>query len=322
MNQFITLMKREYWEHRGGFVKTPIWLTGIFLILVLMAGITGKSAMFRFDGSENMVEGGLKYLETQATAEQLRMGTDALLYGTGAVFTGVLFVVVVFYCLGSLYDDRRDRSVLFWRSLPVSDMNTVLSKVATALILAPAIYFIALVLFQLLLMGLVGLIVLVQGGSPMQLIWLPAEPLSYWSRVLGALVLQSLWLLPLYGWLMLVSAWARSKPFLWALLVPAALSLMEVWFHATASFKLGHSLGDILLSRVTTGFAPISWQMNDGDESVMVGNAGAGEGLSTEWAVIIERLWTVDMWVGVVVGVAFFAGAIWIRRYRDDSATE
>ncbi len=322
MNQFITLVKREYWEHRGGFFKTPLWLSGIFLVLVLMAGITGESAMIRFDGSESMVEGGLKYLETQATAEQLRMGTDALLYGTGAIFSVVMFIVVVFYCLGSLYDDRRDRSVLFWRSLPVSDMNTVLSKVATALLLAPAIYMVALILFQLLLLGLVGVIVLFKGGSPMTLIWGPAEPLSYWSRIIGAIVLQSLWVLPLYGWLLLVSAWARSKPFLWALMVPVALSLLEIWFHATASLKIGHRLYDLLLSRLTTGLSPISWRMSEDDDTMTVGSAGAGEGLSTEWSVIIERLWTADMWVGVIVGVAFIAGAIWIRRYRDDSATE
>lgn len=321
MNQFMILIKREYWEHRGGFFKAPIWISGIFLVLVLMAGVTGESAMIRFDGSENMVEGGLKYLETEATAAQLRTGTDAMLYFTGAVFSGVMFVVVVFYCLGALYDDRRDRSVLFWRSLPVSDMNTVLSKVATALVLAPVIYTVALILFQLLLLGLVGVIVLFKGGSPMNLIWGPAEPLSYWSRMIGAIALQSLWVLPLYGWLLLVSAWARSKPFLWALLVPAVLAVLELWYHATASLKIGYSLGNLLLSRVTTGFSPISWEMSEGDDTMVVGNAG-GEGLSTEWAVIIERLWTVDMWVGVIVGVAFIAGAIWIRRYRDDSATE
>ena len=321
MNAFMTLIKREYWEHRGGFFKTPIWLSGIFLLLVAMAGITGKSAMIRFDGSDHMVEGGLKYLETQATPEQLRMGTDALLYGTGSIFGFVMFIVLVFYCLGALYDDRRDRSVLFWRSLPVSDLNTVLSKVTTVMLVGPMIYLAAIILFQLVLLGVVGLIILFQGGSPMNLVWLPAEPLTYWARLFVALLLHALWLLPLYGWLLLVSSWARSRPFLWALLVPAALSLLEVWFHATASLKVGHQLGDLLLSRLSTGIAPLSWKMTDGDEVVMIGSTN-DPGLSTEWSVIMERLYTLDMWVGVVVGIAFIAGAIWIRRYRDDSATE
>ena len=321
MNSFLTLMKREYWEHRGGFYKAPLWLSGIFLLLVLMAGITGKSAMFRFDGSEHMVEGGLKFLENEATAEQLRMGTDVLLYGTGSIFCVVMFFVLVFYCLGSLYDDRRDRSVLFWRSLPVSDLHTVLSKVATALVLGPLIYLAAIVAFQLVLLGLVGLLVLFQGGSPMNLVWIPAEPLTYWGRLLVAFLLQALWVLPLYGWLFLVSSWARSRPFLWALLVPAALSLIEVWFHATASLQIGHKLGDLLLSRLSTGFAPLSWKISDGDNSVQIGNTDE-PGLSTEWGVIIERLWSGEMWIGVIVGILFIAGAIWIRRYRDDSATE
>ncbi len=321
MNAFLTLIKREYWEHRGGFFKAPIWLSGIFLVLIVMAGITGKSAMIQFDGSEHMVEGGLKYLETEATPEQLRMGTDVLLYGTGSIFSVVMFFVLVFYCLGSLYDDRRDRSVLFWRSLPVSDLHTVLSKVATVLLVGPMIYMAAIVIFQLVLLGVVGLLVLFQGGNPMVLVWVPAEPLTYWGRMFVALLLHALWVLPLYGWLFLVSSWARSRPFLWALLVPAALSLMEVWFHATASLKIGHTLGDLLLSRLSTGFAPLSWKVEEGDETMMIGNTDDA-GMSTEWSYIIERLWSADMWLGVIVGIAFIAGAIWIRRYRDDSATE
>lgn len=321
MNAFLTLIKREYWEHRGGFFKAPLWLSGIFLVLITMAGITGKSAMIQFDGSEHMVEGGLKYLETEATAEQLRMGTDVLLYGTGSIFCVVMFFVLVFYCLGSLYDDRRDRSVLFWRSLPVSDLHTVLSKVATVLLVGPMIYLAAIIAFQLVLLGVVGLLVLFQGGNPMALVWAPAEPLTYWGRLLVALLLHALWVLPLYGWLFLVSSWARSRPFLWALLVPAALSLMEVWFHATASLKIGHTLGDLLLSRLSTGFAPLSWKFEEGDETMMIGSTDDA-GMSTEWGIIIERLWGADMWLGVIVGIAFIAAAIWIRRYRDDSATE
>ena len=50
----------------------------------------------------------------------------------------VLGVVVFFFCLGALFDDRKDRSVLFWKSLPISDQATVLSKVAMALVVAPA----------------------------------------------------------------------------------------------------------------------------------------------------------------------------------------
>lgn len=317
--KYTTLLKREYWEHRGALKWTPVWIGGAILLMLILAWITGQSAIFRNDGSEHLVEGGLKMLEQKASAEQLRMGTSALLYGTGAVFSIAMFFVLFFYCLGALYDDRRDRSLLFWRSLPVSDLETVLSKLAMVMIVAPLIYFVSIIVFQIVLLIVTSLMVLIQGGSPIRLLWQPIEPFAYWSRLAAALALQSLWLLPVYGWLFLVSAWARSKPFLWAVLVPVVLAVLEAFSSLTVSLQLGYKFGELLLSRIVTGFAPLSWTSNDGEESMMVG--APGESYSTEWNVLAERLGTLEMWVGVAIGIAFIAAAIWMRRYRDDSAT-
>jgi ABC-2 type transport system permease protein len=317
--KYTTLLKREYWEHRGSLKWTPVWIGGAILLMLILAWITGQSVIFRNDGSEHMVEGGLKLLEQNASAEQLRMGTAAMLYGTGAVFSIAMFFVLFFYCLGALYDDRRDRSLLFWRSLPVSDMETVLSKLAMVLIAVPLIYFVAIVAFQIVLLIVTGLMILIQGGNPVTLLWGPVEPMAYWSRLAVAFALQSLWLLPVYGWLLLVSAWARSKPFLWAVLVPVVLAVLEAWSSLTVSLQLGYKFGELLLSRIVTGFAPLSWTSTDGSGSMMVG--APGERYSTEWNVLIERLGTLEMWVGIAIGIAFIAAAIWMRRYRDDSAT-
>lgn len=317
--KYASLLKREYWEHRGSLKWTPVWIGGSILAMLMLAWITGQSVIFRIDGSEHLVEGSLKALEQQATEEHLRMGTAALLYGTGAVFSIAMFLVLFFYCLGALYDDRRDRSLLFWRSLPVSDLETVLSKLAMVMIVAPLIYFLSIVAFQIVLLIVAGGMLAIQGGSPVKLLWGPVEPMAYWSRLVVAFALQSLWLLPVYGWLLLVSAWARSKPFLWAVLVPVVLAVLEVWVNLTASLRLGFKFGDLLLSRVVTGFAPLSWKSTGEGESIMVG--APGERYSTEWSVLIDRLTTLDMWSGVLIGVAFIAAAVWLRRYRDDSAT-
>ena len=235
--KYTTLLKREFWEHRGSLKWTPVWIGGAILLMLILGWITGQSVIFRMDGSEHLVEGGLKALEQSASAEQLRTGSAALLYGTGAVFLVAMFFVLVFYCLGALYDDRRDRSLLFWRSLPVSDLETVLSKLGMVLIVAPLIYFVSIIVFQLILLVVAGGMIALQGGSPVKLLWGPVEPLSYWGRLAVTLGLQALWLLPLYGWLLLVSAWARSKPFLWAVLIPVVLAVLETWLKLTASLK-------------------------------------------------------------------------------------
>ncbi|WP_210235883.1 ABC-2 transporter permease, partial [Mesorhizobium sp. M1C.F.Ca.ET.212.01.1.1] len=89
------------------------------------------------------------------------------------LFIGVLAFVVFFYCLGALYDDRRDRSILFWKSLPLSDTQTVLSKVISALIVAPLIAVIAGIITMLGFLLVISVVALMHGGSPMTLIWGP-----------------------------------------------------------------------------------------------------------------------------------------------------
>lgn len=320
--KFLVLMKREFWENRGGLQWTPIWVSAAVLSLLLLAWLTGQSVIFRIDGSDHLVEGGLKALEANASEAHLKLASAGLLYGTGAIFSMVMFFVLFFYCLGALYDDRRDRSVLFWRSLPVSDLETVLSKLATVLLLAPLLYFIAIVVFQLVLLLVAGLMLAIQGGSPVKLLWGPVEPLGYWFRLAVAFALQALWLLPVYGWLLLVSAWARSKPFLWAVLVPAVLAVLEGWLNLTASLRLGFRFGEMLLGRISTGFAPLSWRSETGsvgDSDVMVG-ATIGP-YQTDWNALLERMVSLELWSGLLIGAAFVAAAIWLRRYRDDSGT-
>lgn len=323
MNQrkLYTLLKREYWEHRGAMKWTPIWIGASILAIMLLGWITGQSTMIRIDGADHLVEGGLKMLENNATPEQLRAGTAAMLYGTGAIFSVAMFFVLFFYCLGALYDDRRDRSVLFWRSLPVSDLETVLSKLAMVLVVIPLVYFAAIIAFHLVMLLVAGLLIAFQGGSPNKLLWGPVEPFSYWGRLLVALGLQALWLLPLYGWLLLVSAWARSKPFLWAVMVPVVLSILEAWVNLTASLRLGFRFGDLLLSRITTGFAPMSFHADVGNQEINIGGS-PGDAFNTEWGQLMERAVSLNLWIGVLIGAAMIAAAIWLRRYRDDSATE
>src|SRR5690606_15944162 len=123
----------------------------------------------------------------------------------------VLAFVVFFYCLGALYDERRDRSVLFWNSLPLSAGETVLSEVASAVLVAPLLATIASILTMFGFLVLVSLVVLFYGGNPVTLLWGPASPLLLSLQYLAAIPVYALWALPTVGWLLLCSSWARSK---------------------------------------------------------------------------------------------------------------
>jgi ABC-2 type transport system permease protein len=234
MNTFKWLLKREFWEHRGGFLWAPVVAGLIFLVLSSMAIVAGESVRRSVDdgdttiireNGERMTMNGVeldKLTQTLTAQEKLELGggidLGTLLAGTWPFI--VLTFVVFFYCLGALYDDRKDRSILFWKSLPLSDARTVTSKVVSALLVAPVIATVAAVVTSVGFLLLLSLYAMYHGGNPLDLIWGPASPLTVAFHMFTALPVYAVWALPTVGWLLLVSAWAKGKPFLWALLVP------------------------------------------------------------------------------------------------------
>jgi ABC-2 type transport system permease protein len=143
------LLRREFWEHKGGFFWAPAVAGGIFVLLSLMGIIVGLVAARKIpDGATINTDSGsfqvngmnLAMLTDNVSAEDLREignAIDVSLFMAASWPLIVLAFVVFFYCLGSLYDERKDRSVLFWKSLPVSDAETVLSKVLSATLCWP-----------------------------------------------------------------------------------------------------------------------------------------------------------------------------------------
>src|SRR4051812_44029310 len=137
------LMKREYWEHRGGFLWTPVWITGVILIFtvfgILSAEVFHASSHVHMGFSLDDLRDNISQADWSEAGNALDMAQ--LMFG-GVTSIGVFFVLF-FYLLGALYDDRRDRSVLFWKSLPVTDTATVASKALAAMFVAPVIAFVA-----------------------------------------------------------------------------------------------------------------------------------------------------------------------------------
>ncbi|MFS6583537.1 hypothetical protein WHJ83_14245, partial [Staphylococcus aureus] len=129
-----------------------------------------------------------------------------------------------------LYDDRRDRSLLFWKSLPLSDTATVLSKVVAGTVVAPLIALICGVLTGIAMLLLFAITLSFHGVNLWHLLTY-AHPFRVIGNLIGSIPLYALWALPSAGWLLLCSAWARGKPFLWAAALPVAVGLMLGWFN-------------------------------------------------------------------------------------------
>ncbi len=323
LGKFKWLLKREYWENRGGFLRAPIVAGGISLLLTLMAIIAGLWASHRSDLHVDGVKiNGLNLdaLTRQMSPEDMaRLGDGmnlTLLLSSAWPFITLAFVVF-FYCLGALYDDRRDRSVLFWKSMPLSDTQTVLSKLASAIVVAPVLASLAGILTMYSFLLMISVVVLAHGGSPMALIWGPAEPLTITAGLLCWIPVYALWALPTVGWLLLCSAWAKSKPFLWAVMLPVFAGVIVSWFGLMKLFALNtgwfwaHAVGRLLLGTVPGIEMAYQAEATQGQslESVLHGFAPAAQ-----WATLTSP----QLWIGAVVGVLFVVAAIWLRQRRDE----
>jgi ABC-2 type transport system permease protein len=210
-----------------------------------------------------------------------------------------VFVVGAFYCLDALYGERRDRSVLFWKSLPVSDLTTVLSKVTIPLVILPLIAFAMVVCVHVIMLIETGMVLVVHGMSPATT-WAHFPVIQNWLVLLYGLVVLAFWHAPIYGWLLLVSAWAKRATFLWAVLPFIAIQIFEkITFGTTYVGKmLGHRL---------MGFEPRAFGFHDGNHPTIDSLSQLTPG---------RYLTSPGLWIGLIVAAAFLAAAVRLRRYR------
>ena len=220
----------------------------------------------------------------------------------------VVMCVTAFYLLDCLYAERKDRSILFWKSLPVSDELTVSAKMLVALVVMPLAVFVLALAASLLFPVILGGRVLI-GSLPPVFTWSTYE----WARTEIVMLLVTLvavlWYAPLAGYLLLVSAWARRAPILWATL-PLVLSPVLEW----VAFGTRH-LADFINYRLNG----IWWLLGVHNTHIITKHEVKPVG--TALAVLNFRgaLTSIDLWLGLAVTVALVYAAIRIRRYRDDT---
>ena len=305
-----TLVRREFWENRSLWI-VPAVVIGLFTltsILKVLLVLSGHVAVNSGDG-EGVVFNGPDMADAEPGEVAALLRVSPLF--PCVPFNFVMLIVVFFYMLDSLYADRRDRSVLFWRSMPISDTRTVLAKLFTGAFAATAITLGAVVVTQLITI-LLGLLT---GGTLVKHPWLllthPVAMLEGWLLLAYALVCQSIWFLPFYGWWMLASAWARKAPLLWAVLPPVLVMVMEGVLFRTAHFAhlIWHHTVDWI--GLVFNVDPFRTGMRSGRDLVFDGGYVSIDGLG-------RFLGSPELWIGLVIGAAFIYGAIWLRRTRSE----
>jgi ABC-2 type transport system permease protein len=330
-HKFRLLLRREFWEHRGGFLWAPVIAGAIILILSVMMIFVGEVAARRASAdrtlviqNEHVTINGLDLgaLTSKLSPEDMRQlagAIDASLLMVAGWPLIVLAFVVFFYCLGALYDERKDRSVLFWKSLPLSDTETVLSKAVSAIAVAPVLAVGAALLTMLGFLVVLSILVLAHGGNPIHLLWGLANPFGLAAQLVASIPVYALWSLPTVGWLLLCSAWSRSKPFLWAIMIPVFSGIFVSMFGFMHLFNLETGwFWKNIVARMLLGTTPVSWVQVAHFENLQHVDGPAAVVSLINPATVWSTLLTPQLWFGAIAGAAMIAVAIRLRRWRDE----
>jgi ABC-2 type transport system permease protein len=298
VNVFPVLLRRELWEHRALWVAPLV--VAVLLLFATMSGHGTVDLPEKIDGSLSRDQKLALFALTQwaLTIPQYL----------------VMLIVLFFYLLDCLYAERKDRSILFWKSLPVSDAATVLSKLAVALLLVPlGVYLLALVT-DVLFSGVLRLRLRDSSLGEALLTWDTGVWLRVQAIMFIGLIVAMLWYAPIAAYLLLVSAWARRNVFLWAVLPPVLLLMVEEIATNTDYVKnfIGYRLSGIWSELgIGQGLDRLEVTLSD-DEIPAVHRLLDTIDASAAFG-------SIDLWLGVAAAAALVWGAVRIRRYRDDT---
>ena len=301
----LALLQRELWEHRSLYV-TPI----VVALLLTLIAVTGQVSV---EGMKHVDLGivGASNLPENARAAML----SGIMIGLSTTFIFAMWVLTIFYALDSLYAERKDRSILFWRSIPSTDFETVLSKLLTAMLVIPLITFALIIVTHLAVLLVTSVWVGIRGGSGLQLIWASAPFFDNWTATLVLLLALPLWLSPFIGWFLFVSAFTKRSPFLVAFLPIVILPMFEKMLFDSQVFAETVFIRSVKMP-LFIDLETLGRLFEEGEEIAMLADAK----LSLLGLMDIGGFLThPGLWLGLVVCGLFTAAAIYVRRYRDDS---
>jgi len=275
-------LRRELWESRSIYLA-PLAVAALILFGFLISMIHLRDKMRAALALDPMRQHELIEQPYNLAAALLMLTT---------------LIVGVFYCLDALRGERRDRSILFWKSLPVSDLTTVLSKASIPLVVLPLLTFAITVATQFIML-LLSSAVLLGSGLSVATLWTQVSLFQMSLMLLYHLVtVHALWWAPIYGWLLLVSGWARRAAFLWA-----GLPLLAVGVVEKVAFNSSH-FAALLRNRMAGGAEAVTAPGTFPIDSMTHLTPG-------------HFLGSPGLWIGLAVAAAFLAAVVRLRRYRE-----
>ena len=299
----LALIRREIWEHRSIYV-TPMAIAsivtlGVFAMLIFASGFAAELDAVIF-GATNIAG------ETERKA-----ALTLYFLGTSWLFLVALAILTVFYCLDSLYAERKDKSILFWRSMPVTDAETVISKLIIALLVIPVAAIIGIIVTHLVNLVVTSVWVSMKGGDASLLIWGSVSLLDNWLAAVIVILATGIWMSPFIGWFLFVSAYTKRSPLLMAFMPLVLIALLEkiiLRTHIFAQYVLGRAdeMPLIRTENVERFFDEEQWRIAEGATHLLV------------HLDIVQFLTSPATWAGIIVCGLLSTAAIYVRRYRGE----
>lgn len=315
------LLRRELWQHARGLLWSPAIVGLSIAILTLMGSIStviwgGSGKINGIDISADIDAMAKHAGKQEEVISAMGMVFDSSMYAVAAICCVTAGFVIIFYCLGALYEERKDRSVLLWKSLPVSDSLTVLSKVITACIIAPTLAVLSgIVAGWLSLLAMMIPSMFVDGAASLMLE--AASPLAFAGRMLAFLPLTFIASICGVGWLLLVSSWSKSRPFLKGIVYPMLVPLAVAWVFSIIGIEFPF-LGDLyqfffgMLAALVPNITMLPTNIAD-----LIGNINSPHQLfnTAQFSAVLGE-W--KLWMSVVIGLVCMVGAVWFRGKRTE----
>lgn len=310
MNTNLALVKREFLDGQNGYLRVPIILAALSIFLVIVSTI-GFGATIEFDGVfddpeiQNLGDALGEAAASKRGDEELPAAITLSYWVMAGIGWVALPFVVFFSLLSALYEERRDRSILFWKSMPVDDWQEVLAKFITPVFLAPLIFLAIAIVSQIVVALFLSVVVLFQGGPILEL-WPVASMIGTWVYFATLYMTMTLWVLPVLAWVLFVSAYAARLPIMWALLPPAIIAAIEGILFETTTFLRWISIQ-------MGGWQAYAYEdLNpdiDGPADFLALVFGG-----LQWEALTYTLTSMQFWVGLVIAGGFLYGAIELRK--------
>ena len=297
------MIVREIQEHKVAFVYAPFFVCIILCFViasVYFGGTNIQTDQFNFS-TEYYDEEIRQAMQSVSSVSRIDIVRTGLLVLGFPILLTVGFGVLA-YSLSTFADERKDRSLIFWRSLPVSDLTTVLSKVFIVTLIVPLMVIPYIILLQLVAMTSASIFFATNDIVSFGWLW-GSYIITDWFRIIFSLWAQSLWSLPLFLWLMLAGTYA-ARPIAGAIVPPVILIVLE-----GVIFKTNLVL-EFIENRI--GFWSRSDSFPKEYQEIRV----------VDISDILLLFSTQAFWIGILASVILVAGIVYVRSSNSDHAID